>query len=80
MSVTTMRVPVDEITAEANSTRIGFGRAVAVAITAVFVAAGWLAGATWYGFKHCLVSIRYGYRQGARIQRVPVPPPDRSKL
>jgi len=39
--------------------------------TALFVGSGWIIGATWYGIRYCAIAFRYGYRQGARIQRAP---------
>ena len=32
-----------------------------------------VAGAAWYTARYCAVSVRYGYRQGARKQRVSPP-------
>lgn len=63
------QIPMDEISEEAG--KVSFGRFLATAITAVFVAAGWITGASWFGVKHCVVAFRYGYRQGARVQRAP---------
>jgi hypothetical protein len=48
---------------------IQFGRMTATAITALFVAIGWLAGAAWWAIRYCAMAVRYGYRQGARIPR-----------
>jgi hypothetical protein len=47
------------------------GRALATAVTALFVAAGWLAGALWFrlGLRHCALSVQYGFRAAA-----PAPP------
>ena len=64
-----MQLPMREIESEAQ--QVQFGRAVATFFTAIFVAVGWVVGATWYGIKHLCVATRYGYRQGARVQRVP---------
>jgi hypothetical protein len=63
------QIPVDDIKAQTN--QITFGRFLATVFTAVFVAAGWLTGATWYAMKYCFAAARYGYRQGARIKRTP---------
>ena len=54
-----------------QATRVGFATFLATCVTAVFVAFGWVFGALWYCVRYCAVAVRYGYRQGARTQRVP---------
>lgn len=75
MTAITERIPMHEIETEARQ-QVHFGRWVATVFTAIFVGFGWTIGAAWYGARHCGVAVRYGYRQGARIQRVP----EQSKL
>lgn len=75
MTAVTQRLPYDEIreqTAQMRPARPG--HAIATVITAMFVAAGWIIGASVWSVRFCAVAVRYGYRQGARIQRVPSEP------
>lgn len=65
-------MPYDEIAGQAADIHVG--RAIATAFAAVFIAIGWIVGRTIYGISFCVASIRYGYRQGARIRRVPQEP------
>jgi hypothetical protein len=69
MTAITEQIPMQEIQAEAEQVR--FGRMIATLITALFVGIGWCIGASWYGLRHLGVAVRYGYRQGARVQRPP---------
>jgi hypothetical protein len=55
------------------------GRVLATAVTALFVAAGWLAGALWFrlGLRHCALSVQYGFR--AAYPKQPDPEQVRSR-
>lgn len=66
------QLPVDDLAAEAGESHPG--RAVATAITAVFVAIGWVIGSVWFALSYCLAAARYGYRQGAHVRRAPSQP------
>ena len=72
MTAITERIPMHEIEAEARQ-QVHFGRWVATVFTALFVGIGWVIGAGWYAVRHCGAAVRYGYRQGARVQRAPEP-------
>lgn len=45
------------------------GRLIATMFTAIFVAIGWVIGALWYATMFAFVAARYGFRQGAHIER-----------
>ena len=49
------------------------GRALATAVTAVLVAAGWLGGFAWFrlGLRHCALSVQYGFRSAAPPLQLP---------
>jgi hypothetical protein len=72
MAAITQGIPLEEIREQASDVRVG--RAIATAFAAVFIALGWAAGATIYVVKFAALSVRYGYRQGARIRRGPAEP------
>jgi len=67
------RVPYEEIAGQAANIHVG--RALAIAFAAVFMAIGWVAGRSVYSVGFAVASIRYGYRVGAKIKRVPAQPP-----
>ena len=69
MTTAAQRARTGQISTEAE--QVQFGRMLATVFTALFVGSGWIIGATWYGIRYCAIAFRYGYRQGARIQRAP---------
>ena len=73
MATMTQRLAViDQISNEAADVRVG--KALAVAFTAIFIAVGWVVGRTVYGLAFSAKAVRYGYRQGAKIRRMPSEP------
>jgi TRAP-type mannitol/chloroaromatic compound transport system permease large subunit len=61
----TQAIPVAELRDQARKVRPGL--AVATAILAVFVAAGWVIGRVIDGLISCGLAVRYGYRLGRRM-------------
>jgi hypothetical protein len=74
MATISERLPFayEEIAEQASDVRVG--RALATAFTAIFIAIGWIVGRVIYGIVLLIAAIRYGYRQGAKIRRVPAEP------
>lgn len=70
------RIPYEEMQAEASQVPpLRLGRMLATLIVGVFFTVGWVAGASYRGVVFCAVAARYGYREGAHLQRVPAGPP-----
>jgi len=70
MTTTTQRMELISAEAKAYSPP-KLGRVLATMVTAIFVALGWLIGATWYAGTFAFAATRYGFRQGAHLQRTP---------
>lgn len=70
MTTTTQRMELISAEAKAYSPP-KLGRVLATMVTAIFVALGWLIGATWYAACFCFAAARFGFREGARIERKP---------
>ena len=63
--MTTIQVPVDEITARARE--VSFARVMLTLIMGFFYVIGWTAGHAWLGMVMCALSVRRGWieAQGA---------------
>lgn len=62
------RIPVDEISAQAQRARPG--RAVLTVIAAVFFGLGWLMGSSVLALSWAAVAVRAGWQEGRKAQRV----------
>jgi hypothetical protein len=62
ISVTTIQLPVDEITAQAR--QVHLGRVLLTVLAAVFFAIGWSAGRFFLGVAWCAVAVKLGWQAG----------------
>lgn len=69
MTTLEARIHYDELHEQAAAARPG--RALATAIAAVFFAIGWIFGTAWLIAATCFFAVRTGFRDGARMKRVP---------
>lgn len=68
--MTTIQLPLDEITAQARE--VHFGRALLTVIAAVFFAIGWVVARSFFCVAWCGTAVRLGWVAGRRPQ---APPP-----
>ena len=62
--MTTVQLPLDEITAQARE--VHFGRAILTVIAAVFFAVGWVAARGFFAVAWCGMAVKLGWQAGRR--------------